>query len=534
MSTVENLASQIDEFLQATYPPGKPGAAVIVVKQGQTLLRKGYGLANLELNVPVEPHMVFRLGSITKQFTATCILMLLEHGKIDLQAEITRYLPDYPMQGCRVTVEHLLTHTSGIKSYTELPEWLPLWRKDMLLGELIALFKDKPFDFEPGERFLYNNSGYILLGAIIEKLSGMPYADFVQQNIFNRLHMQHSLYDDPKRLVMGRASGYTKGASEYENAPYLSMTQPFAAGALASSVDDLALWDAALYTGELVRPETLEMAFQSGKLNNGEQTGYGYGWGIGSYEGYKFIEHGGGINGFSTGAVRVPDALVYVAVLTNLDTPEVGPAVIAFRLATMAIGKPWVEPAVIALSQTELESYTGVYQVNPQEQRLITREGSKLYSQRTNGIRLEIFPYAPDTFFLKNDPDYFVFTRDENGKINGMVAIRHGGPPEKAVRTNQPLPSERPSIILPTDRLPSYTGIYELAPGMQVTISLSEGQLFLHAPGQEKLALFAETPERLFTRTIDLALEYTFDASGNATGLVLHQGAQAYPCKRLG
>ena len=192
MTIDKDLIHQMDELLSLTYLPGRPGASVIVAQDGQALLRKGYGLANMELNLPVEPYMVFRLGSITKQFTAAGVLMLLEQGRLSLQDEITRYLPDYPTQGRKITIHHLLTHTSGIKSYTEMPEWLPLWRKDMTVDDIIALFKDQPMDFEPGEKFLYCNSGYILLGAIIEKLSGIRYADFIKQNIFDRLDMLHS------------------------------------------------------------------------------------------------------------------------------------------------------------------------------------------------------------------------------------------------------------------------------------------------------------------------------------------------------
>ena len=533
MTMNENLYHQMDELLNKTYPPEKPGASVLVSIDGQVLLRKGYGKANLELDVSVEPHMVFRLGSITKQFTAVCVLMLMEQGLLDLQDEITRYLPDYPTQGRKITINHLLTHTSGIKSYTEIPAWLALWRKDMSLEELIALFKDQPMDFEPGERFLYNNSGYILLGAIIEKLTGMHYADFIQKKIFDRLEMTHSLYDNPARCVPGRVPGYTRGAEGIENAPYLSMSQPYAAGGLASSVDDLALWDAALYTDKLVRQSTLERAFQSGRLNNGEPTGYGYGWMIGEYEGHQLIEHGGGINGFTTSAIRVPDARLYVAILTNQDTPNPDPPMVAFRLAALALGKPLIEPTPIELTQEVLESYPGIYHINEREERVIMREGLRLFSQRTGGMRLEIFPCAADNFFIKDSPDRFVFTRDENGRVDGMKNIRHIGPPEFAYKTDKPLPSQRVFITLPVELLGRYTGSFEIAPGALVIISLADGHLFIQAPGQEKLPLQAESVERLFTQTVDMTLVYEFDASGNVSSFVWHQGLQAYPGKKL-
>jgi CubicO group peptidase (beta-lactamase class C family) len=533
MATENSLFQQMDELLSTTYPPEKPGASAIVVKNGQVLLRKGYGLANLELNVAMKPEMVFRLGSITKQFTAVCILMLLEQGFLDLQDEITRFLPDYPTQGRKITIEHLLTHTSGIKSYTDIAEWLTLWRKDMSVDELIAFFKDQPMDFEPGEQFLYNNSGYILLGAIIEKISGIAYADYVQQHIFDRLGMAHSLYDDTARLVPGRVAGYARGVDGFVNSAYLSMSQPYAAGSLASNVDDLARWDTALYTEILVKQATLDKAFQSYQLKDGELTSYGYGWGIGEYEGHQFIEHGGGINGFTTGATRVPDFHLYAAVLANLEAATPDPSALAFRLATIGIGKPWVEPTPISISEEELDAYLGVYQINTREERIVTREGTRLFSQRTGGARFEVFPIAPDIFFVKEAMDRFVFTRNATGQVDGMQLVRRIGPSEAASRTDKPLPSMRSSIKLPDELLGRYTGIYEIAPGMTFTISLADGQLSLLAPGQEKLPLLAESPESLFTPTVDITLIFKLNDLNQVKEVVLHQGAQNLPVKKL-
>ena len=194
----------MDELLSKRYPPNEPGAAVIVVKDGKNVLRKGYGMADLELGVKVEPDMVFRLGSVTKQFTSAAILMLAERGKLSVTDDITKFLPDYPTKGRAITVEHLLTHTSGIKSYTSLPAWPGLWRKDMTVAEMIDLFKNEPADFAPGEQWLYNNSGYTLLGAIIEKVSGQTYEEFVRKNIFEPLGMTHSYYGSTLRVIPRR------------------------------------------------------------------------------------------------------------------------------------------------------------------------------------------------------------------------------------------------------------------------------------------------------------------------------------------
>ncbi|NTV80719.1 MAG: beta-lactamase family protein, partial [Candidatus Aminicenantes bacterium] len=334
----EALAKKIDAVMSEIYKPGQPGAAVIVRKNGETVFRKGYGMADLELGVPVEPDMVFRLGSITKQFTAVAILLLAQEGKLGLQDEITKFLPDFPTQGRRITVEHLLTHTSGIQSYTDLPEWLPLWRKDFTLKELIDLFKDKPMQFGPGESWAYNNSGYVLLGAIIEKVSGKTYEGFIEAAIFQPLGMKRSYYGSAERIIPRRIPGYQTGKGGFVNAPYLSMTQPYAAGSLLSTVDDLAVWSDAVFSGKLVRKEWLEKAFTPYRLKNGESSGYGYGWFIADFAGHRSIEHGGGINGFTSYAMTFPEDGLFLSILTNGAIEGRAPEPRAVKIAWLALG----------------------------------------------------------------------------------------------------------------------------------------------------------------------------------------------------
>ena len=239
-------APAIDQLFRAAAKPNEPGLAVIVVRKGEILHRAAYGMANVELGVALQPDHVLRIGSVTKQFTSAAIMMLAEEGKLAVTDPITKFLPDYPTQGKTITVEHLLTHTSGIQSYTDMPKWRNMFRQDMSLTELIDLFKNEPMQFEPGARWRYNNSGYILLGAIIEKVSGKKYADFVQERIFTPLGMKDTRYDVTEQVIPRRAAGYVKTGERIVNAPYLSMTQPYAAGSLISTVDDLSKWDAAI------------------------------------------------------------------------------------------------------------------------------------------------------------------------------------------------------------------------------------------------------------------------------------------------
>ncbi|HEY8742765.1 MAG TPA: serine hydrolase domain-containing protein, partial [Chloroflexota bacterium] len=403
-------------------PPDGPGAAVIVVREGQVLLRTGYGLANLELQVPVAPHMVFRLGSITKQFTALAILMLLEAGKLALDEPLTTLLPEYPAPSHVVTVEHLLTHTSGIKNLTSMPELVPLWRKDMTLPELIDLFKDLPLEFTPGDRYAYSNSGYLLLGAIIERLSGVSYEQFLRERIFEPLGMVHTAYDHTERIVAGRVSGYQKGKDGLENAPYLSMTQPHAAGALMSSVDDLALWDAALYTERLVRQATLQRAFTPYLLANGVSTGYGYGWGITSHEGHPIIEHSGGIHGFLSDAKRLPADRLFVAVLMNSMLGNPPPDFPAMQIAAAALGLPYQQPATLSLEPALLQRYEGVYQdqEGEHEERTVRCKDDHLALGSAQGGEADLFPLSAEAFFFKHSFARVTFHLDAAGTVQSL------------------------------------------------------------------------------------------------------------------
>lgn len=228
----QSLDKQYDALLLENYNTGKPGVTVLVYKDGKVLYRKAFGMANLELAVPMQPDNVFELGSITKQFTSVSILMLMEQGKLGLDDEITKYLPEYPTNGKKITIHNLLNHTSGIKSYTDLPNFRATARTDQSPKEIIDVFKDEPMDFDPGEKWHYNNSGYIVLGYIIEKVSEKSYADFISDNIFVPLKMENSYYGSKSNLVKKRASGYMPIEEGYKNADYLSMTLPYAAGSL--------------------------------------------------------------------------------------------------------------------------------------------------------------------------------------------------------------------------------------------------------------------------------------------------------------
>ncbi len=334
----QSQEQKFDNILNQYFKSNEPGAAVLIAKGDKVLYKKSIGVADMELNVPVTTEMVFRIGSITKQFTSAAILQLAEKGKLSLQDDIKKFIPDYPTQGYSITIEHLLTHTSGIKSFTSMPEYYVNMRKDLNREEVINVFKDQPMDFAPGTKWLYDNSGYFLLGYIIEKLSGQTYAEYVKQHLFEPAGMMNSYYGDDIKIIKNRAKGYGKLNGNYENANYLSMTQPFAAGALLSTIEDLWKWNRALHSSKILPASWLEKAQTPYKLSDGKSTGYGYGWMMGDIKGSRTIWHNGAINGFLSESIFLPDEDVFVVLFANCLCFPLHK--IAERFAATAIGKP--------------------------------------------------------------------------------------------------------------------------------------------------------------------------------------------------
>ncbi|HWM95162.1 MAG TPA: serine hydrolase [Thermoanaerobaculia bacterium] len=529
----DEIARYADQLFSQAFPAGEPGAAVLVAKDGKVLLRKGYGMANLELGVPIQPDMVFKIASVTKQFTATAILMLQERGKLSVDDEITKYLPDYPTHGQKITIHHLLTHTSGIPSYTSMPEWVPRWREDMTVQQAIDMFKGKPLDFNPGEKQSYSNSGYTLLGAIIEKASGKSYEDFVEQEIFAPLGMKRSRYGHDTELVPGRVTGYDRTEEGYRLAPYLSMTQPYSAGSLMSTVDDLALWAEALSSGKLIRKESLERMTTPAKLTTGKPNNYAYGLAIWEEDGARIVEHDGGIPGFFSDLLSIPDGRLVVVVLSNKPPPTVPPAVLSFRVAMKALGKPVEERKAMELDPATLDEYVGVYRFDETLARMIYREGNRLVAQRTGGDRQEILAMSRDEFFYPGLDSRIRFRRDAQGKITGMDFFQLFGPAVPAVKTDEPLPAERQVIQVDPSLYDGYAGVYELAPGFLLTITREGDHLMTQATGQPKFEIFPESETRFFLKVVDAQLEFQRGPDGKATGVTLYQGGRVVPGKRV-
>jgi CubicO group peptidase (beta-lactamase class C family) len=402
----------------------QPGFTVIVRKGQQVLLRGGYGLANLELAVPLQPDSSLRLASLTKQFTALAVLQLVQAGKITLQHKVGQVLPDYPAVGRELTIHQLLSHSSGIPNLSRMAEFRDNKAKDASLPQLLALFSSQPLQFQPGSKFSYSNSNYVLLTAIIEQVSQQSYADYLQQHIFQPLGMKNTGYDSASALISRRASGYEQSATGFRNADVISMTRPQGAGGLRSTVDDLNLWDQALYSNRLLEQSLLQQSFIKHPASNGQPQPYGYGWMMADLAGQATQEHSGGIEGFSSYAIRIPSQQVYVAVLANSGSFD--SYTLAVKLAAIAIGKP-LEPDPIELPAATLTAITGNYRFDDGTERRITLEQGQLVCQTKEGARQLLTPSSDGKLYLSDDISYLKLGPVRQGKAELTLVIRGFG-----------------------------------------------------------------------------------------------------------
>src|SRR5689334_9045201 len=346
----QDHAAKIQELLALAHKYRQFNGSALVAENGKVVYKGAFGLANMEWNIPNTPDTKFRLGSITKQFTATVILQLVEQGKIKLDGKLSDYLPDYRKDtGTKVTIHHLLTHTSGIPSYTSQPGFFEnVSRNPYKVDEFVKKYASGDLEFEPGSKFLYNNSGYFLLGAIIEHVTGKPYEQVLKENIFDPVGMKNTGYDHYGTILAKRAAGYVKTPDSYINAPYLDMSIPYAAGSLYSTVEDLYLWDQALYTDKLLSAQSKALMYTP------FLEGYAYGWSIqkASFNAdVPVITHGGGINGFTTTIVRFPKEKNLIVMLDNTNTEYLDR--LSDAIAKIIYNQPYEPPKMSIVSVLE-------------------------------------------------------------------------------------------------------------------------------------------------------------------------------------
>lgn len=409
-----DVSASIDKLMRSTVKPDEPGVVVAVARDGQVIHAQGYGMANLEWQQAMTTLTVLGIGSVSKTFTASAIMLLERQGKLQLDDPIQRYLPDYPTHGRHVTLRHLLTHSSGLSNFVTNPTF---WERDALLADnnekVLALFKDLPFDFEPGTRYSYCNSGYHLLGCIIEQLTGQRYGDAMRTLVFEPLGMQHTCYLEPESIIPQRASGYTQTPQGYQHARYITAAVYYAQGGLGTTAEDLLLWDAALRNGTLLDHETLQRMYAPTQMNDGHYENYGLGWVISDYRGHRVLGHGGGVPGFSSSFVRFPDDGVVVIVLANSDGYEI--SMLTRKISYVALDRPDLARTATEVDPTLLERVSGNYNsvhglqvVHVDGQTLILDEWDMQHELAYNG---------DESFFFARDRDIEV--RFENPDAQG-------------------------------------------------------------------------------------------------------------------
>jgi CubicO group peptidase (beta-lactamase class C family) len=421
----KNIESQLDKYIAGNFDESQPGYQLIIAKKGQIIYRKNFGKANLELNVPVRNEMVFNLASITKQFTAVAILQLVEQNKLSLHDSLQKFVPDFPSKGYTITIENLLTHTSGIGDYMQINyPALYMERWDFTPKQLIDSFRNYPLEFAPGTKFSYSNSGYFLLGYIIEKISGKRYQDYIRESILKPLDLSNSYFDFGSNIIPNRASGYWKESTGFKNADFWSPTIEYAAGGLISNVDDLFKWHKAVISHSVLKKETLGKALTPFILKDGTSSGYGYGWFLKTTNGIKSIEHAGGMSGFRTNAIYYPDEDIYIAILCNYGNAPMEE--ISFNISKIVLNKPL--QANFKLDRKSMDSFIGEYylSVDPNRSITISVDKEQLIASFSPTEVIPLMFQTSTRFQFKNLPDVNCEFIIEDGKVIKFVLNQNG------------------------------------------------------------------------------------------------------------
>jgi len=406
--------NEYKHVLQTLVDERGPGVAVLVSKNGKVLYKDARGMANIEHQIPLTTNSVFRLGSITKQFTAAAIMILSEQGKLSIDDDIHKYVPDFPTEGQVITIANLMTHTSGIANYTEDRHiWNNLLSTETTLDAMLKEFAKHPMPLKTGEAMRYSNTGYVLLGKIIEVTSKETYAGFIEKHIFAKLGMKNSQYGG-RQIIANRASGYSSTDKGIVNAGPVNMMWPHAAGSLLSTVDDLNIWFTALRSGTLISAESYQKMISPFELNDKTTSDYGYGLGSYQINKYRAIGHGGGIHGFVTHAFYLPEEKLYVAVLNNNDSGN--PRDIALLLAAKALNIKVPDFKSVNLNDKQLSAFIGSYQIDKKSARVISVDDGTIYSQRDDGHKWVIKPMSDNSFYYEGSLSYFSIDKNKQGK----------------------------------------------------------------------------------------------------------------------
>jgi CubicO group peptidase (beta-lactamase class C family) len=442
--TPEQVAS-IDKYVTAEMGRERiPGTAIGIYRRGQVLLAKGYGLADVELNVQVKPETIFQSGSVGKQFVSAAVMMLVEEGKVGLDDSIVKYFPNAPATWKPILVKNLFSHTSGLAEYESDERTGPkgpfYMRLDFTEDELVEKTEALPIEFAPGEKWDYRNTNYLLLGIMIHKVTGKFYADYLADRIFKPLGMTSTRLISDADIIPNRSSGYELHDEKLQNQGWVSPTfNSTADGALYFNVLDLAKWDEALYGTSLLKQSSLDRIWTVFPLNDGKpnRANYGFGWEINTLNGHRVIEHGGAWQGFTCDISRYVDDNLTVVVLTNLDAGHARPERIAHTVAGLVnpalMPPPPKEHKTIPVDPKLFDGYVGRYQLNPDFIMTVTREGDHLFVQATGQQKFEAFPESDRDYFLKVVDAQITFVTGGTGRATELI-LHQGGRDQHAKR----------------------------------------------------------------------------------------------------
>lgn len=523
------IAFFADSLMSVSFKPNAPGGVILVAKDGVPLFRKAYGLASVELNVPNKPENVFGIASMTKQFTAVCILQLVEQGKLTLQDDIRKYLPEFNTHGRLITVEHLLTHTSGIPNSEFKPEYTQRYSLEQSQEEMFAFVMNDPPLFDPGTECSYNDFGYYLTGLIVERVSGMKYGEYLEKNIFQPSGMKSSTTGSRERTIPSLATGYRAiNDTAFMPAQYFNWKWDRGLGDILTSVDDMLKWDEALYTDKLVKRDLLGKAWTSFVLKDGTKTNYGYGWATVSFQGVQLIWHPGGVPGYASYALRIPSQHIFVVVMTNNYSRYGAVVSTAQQVALRLAGKEPTKPAVRSLTSAQLNEYAGVYEKRHNSMsilsnstrekiyRYITVKDTLLFSQWGGGLRNALVNVGTDIFAAKGSNNRVRFLRDNRGKIASLESYSEPfiwGPIRAEKRANLPLPKPKIPISLDEKILKSYAGKYSFAIDVSRRIHVDGTRLYADEIGE----IFPESPTKFFSKNSGTTIEFVKNARGMIT-----------------
>ena len=409
------LTRQIDSLVDTEYKPDEPGGVILVARNGQIAYERAFGLANVELKVPMVKSSVFAIASQTKQFTAVAALQLVEKGALALTDTVGKFLPSFPAALKGITIEQLLTHTAGVPNPKSIASLLAVGRGWLSADQVTSAFKDQPLDFAPGTRWSYSNAGYHLLGYVIEKVTGEPLPEYMEKTLLKPAGMTNSFWGNDMKIVPNRAAPYLYLRNGLENAVNSNIQIAWAAGALQSTAEDLLKWNRALLAGKLISKAMLEKAWTRGHLSNGQPVDYGYGWFVGELQGSQLVEHGGNMGGFMSHAIYFPREDLLVSVLLNHRGRRL-PELVATDIAAMSLGRPLNMKAIV-LSAEQLQEYTGVFRDTVNSEVVISLENDKLFYRRDSNPKLAFTPYAKDKFFFENTSIVGEMNRDSAGRI---------------------------------------------------------------------------------------------------------------------